>query len=150
MCVHCSLCKQRCRPKSTTTNGWWHFGQSEQHKSDFFSYPVRKRSRFWLFCMWFVICVWFVKRDFTLKAAMLMCLWMKLDLYEHFFFNWWLSLNDTPAARGVSFFLTKDQIELPMLNCRLGLKGFCFSSDNIFWNSCIHVTGHYWFHVKNY
>ena len=33
MCIHCSLRKQKCRLKSTTTNGWRHFGQSEQRKS---------------------------------------------------------------------------------------------------------------------
>ena len=33
MCIHWSLRKQKCRLKSTTTNGWWHFGQSEQRKS---------------------------------------------------------------------------------------------------------------------
>ena len=32
MCIHCSLPKQKCRLKSTTTNGWWHFGQSEHRK----------------------------------------------------------------------------------------------------------------------
>ena len=31
--MHCSLRKQKCRLKSTTTNGWRHFGQSEQRKS---------------------------------------------------------------------------------------------------------------------
>ena len=39
-CVHCSLCKQRCRLKSTTTNGWRHFGQSEQRKSSIF-FPIQ-------------------------------------------------------------------------------------------------------------
>ena len=33
MCIHCLLRKQKCRLKSTTTNGWRHFGQSEQRKS---------------------------------------------------------------------------------------------------------------------
>ena len=33
MCIHCSLRKQKCRLKSTTTNGWRHFGQLEQRKS---------------------------------------------------------------------------------------------------------------------
>ena len=32
MCIHCSLRKQKCRLKSTTTNGWRHFGQLEQRK----------------------------------------------------------------------------------------------------------------------
>ena len=44
LCIHCSLCQQKCRLKSTTTNGWRHF----------VSYPIRKKSRFWLFCMWSV------------------------------------------------------------------------------------------------
>ena len=30
--IHCLLRKQKCRLKSTTTNGWRHFGQSEQRK----------------------------------------------------------------------------------------------------------------------
>ena len=33
MCIHLSLRKQKCRLKSTTTNGWRDFGQLEQHKS---------------------------------------------------------------------------------------------------------------------
>ena len=33
MCIHCSLRKKKCRLKSTTTNGWRHFGQLEQRKS---------------------------------------------------------------------------------------------------------------------
>ena len=33
MCIHCLLRKQKCSLKSTTTNGWRHFGQSEQRKS---------------------------------------------------------------------------------------------------------------------
>ena len=33
MCIHCSLHKQKCRLKSTTTDGWRHFGQLEQPKS---------------------------------------------------------------------------------------------------------------------
>ena len=34
VCIHCSFIrKQKCRLKSTTTNGWRHFGQSEQRKS---------------------------------------------------------------------------------------------------------------------
>ena len=34
MCIRCSLRKQKCRLKSTTTtNRWRHFGQSEQRKS---------------------------------------------------------------------------------------------------------------------
>ena len=33
VCILCSLRKQKCRLKSTTTNGWRHFGQSEQRKS---------------------------------------------------------------------------------------------------------------------
>ena len=33
MCIHCSLHKQKCRLKSTTTDGWRRFGQSEQPKS---------------------------------------------------------------------------------------------------------------------
>ena len=33
MCIHCLSRKQKCRLKSTTTNGWRHFGQSEQRKS---------------------------------------------------------------------------------------------------------------------
>ena len=33
MRIHCSLRKQKCRLKSTTTNGWRHYGQSEQRKS---------------------------------------------------------------------------------------------------------------------
>ena len=33
MCIHCLLREQKCRLKSTTTNGWRHFGQSEQRKS---------------------------------------------------------------------------------------------------------------------
>ena len=33
MRIHCSLRKQKCRLKSTTTNGWRHFGQLEQRKS---------------------------------------------------------------------------------------------------------------------
>ena len=31
--IHCSLRKQKCRLKSTTTNGWRHFGQSGRRKS---------------------------------------------------------------------------------------------------------------------
>ena len=49
------LPKRKCRLKSTTTNGWLHFGQSEQGKlSVLFSYPIRNKSRFWLSCMWSV------------------------------------------------------------------------------------------------
>ena len=33
VCIHWSFRKQKCRLKSTTTNGWRHFGQSEQRKS---------------------------------------------------------------------------------------------------------------------
>ena len=33
VCILCSLRKQKCRLKSTTTNGWLRFGQSEQRKS---------------------------------------------------------------------------------------------------------------------
>ena len=33
MRIHCLLRKQKCRLKSTTTNGWRHFGQSERRKS---------------------------------------------------------------------------------------------------------------------
>ena len=33
MRIHCSLRKQKCRLKSTTTNGWRHFGQPERRKS---------------------------------------------------------------------------------------------------------------------
>ena len=33
MRIHCSLREQKCRLKSTTTNGWRHFGQSERRKS---------------------------------------------------------------------------------------------------------------------
>ena len=33
MCIYCLLRKQKCRLKTTTTNGWRHFGQSEQCKS---------------------------------------------------------------------------------------------------------------------
>ena len=33
MCIYCSLRKQKSRLKTTTTNGWQHFGQSEQRKS---------------------------------------------------------------------------------------------------------------------
>ena len=33
VCIYCSLRKQKCRLKTTTTNGWRHFGQSEQCKS---------------------------------------------------------------------------------------------------------------------
>ena len=33
VCIHCVLRKQKCRLKSTTTNGWRRFGQSEQRKS---------------------------------------------------------------------------------------------------------------------
>ena len=40
MCIHCSLRKQKCRLKSTTTNGWRHFGQSEQRKS-FVFFPIQ-------------------------------------------------------------------------------------------------------------
>ena len=40
MCIHCSLRKQKCRLKSTTTNGWRHFGQSEQRKS-FVLFPIQ-------------------------------------------------------------------------------------------------------------
>ena len=39
MCIHCSLRKQKCRLKSTTTNGW-HFGQSVQRKSSVL-FPVQ-------------------------------------------------------------------------------------------------------------
>ena len=38
--VHCSLRKQKCRLKSTTTNGWRRFGQSEQRKSSVL-YPIQ-------------------------------------------------------------------------------------------------------------
>ena len=39
--IHCSIIwKQKCRLKSTTTNGWWHFGQSERRKSSFLS-PIQ-------------------------------------------------------------------------------------------------------------
>ena len=40
MCIHCSLRKQKCRLKSATTNGWWHFGQSEQRKASVL-FPVQ-------------------------------------------------------------------------------------------------------------
>ena len=40
MCIHFSLRKQKCRLKSTTTNGWRHFGQSEQRKS-FVLFPIQ-------------------------------------------------------------------------------------------------------------
>ena len=40
VCIHCSLRKQKCRLKSTTTNGWRHFGQSEQRKS-FVLFPIQ-------------------------------------------------------------------------------------------------------------
>ena len=33
VCIHCSLHKQKCRLKSTTTKGWRRFGQSQQRKS---------------------------------------------------------------------------------------------------------------------
>ena len=48
LCIHCSLRQQKCRLKSTTTNGWRHFGQSEQRKSSLL-FPVQseKKSRFW-------------------------------------------------------------------------------------------------------
>ena len=39
----------------STTNGWKHFGQLEQQQIiRIISYPIRKKSRFWLFCMWSV------------------------------------------------------------------------------------------------
>ena len=42
----------------STTYGWRHFGQLEQHKIIcIVSYPIRKKSRFWLFCMWSVILI---------------------------------------------------------------------------------------------
>ena len=40
MCIHCSLHKQKCRLKSTTTNGRRHFGQSEQRKSSIL-FPIQ-------------------------------------------------------------------------------------------------------------
>ena len=46
-CILCSLHKQKCRLKSTTTNEWWHFGQSEQHKSSVL-FPIQSEKRFWL------------------------------------------------------------------------------------------------------
>ena len=35
-----ALCKQKCRLKSTTTNGWRHFGQSKRRKS-FVLFPIQ-------------------------------------------------------------------------------------------------------------
>ena len=35
-----SFRKQKCRLKSTTTNGWWHFGQSERRKSSIL-FPIQ-------------------------------------------------------------------------------------------------------------
>ena len=50
----CSLRKQKCRLKSTT-NGWRHFGQSEQRKSSvLFPIQSEKMTRFWRFRMWSV------------------------------------------------------------------------------------------------
>ena len=40
VCVHCSFRKQKCRLKSTTTNGCRHFGQSEQRKSSIL-FPIQ-------------------------------------------------------------------------------------------------------------
>ena len=40
VCIHCLLRKQKCRLKSTTTNGWRHFGQSEQRKSSIL-FPIQ-------------------------------------------------------------------------------------------------------------
>ena len=51
VCIHCSLRKQKCRLKSTTTNGWRRFWPSGTAQIIVF-YPIRKESTFWLFCMW--------------------------------------------------------------------------------------------------
>ena len=40
VCIHCSFRKQKCRVKSTTTNGWRYFGQSEQRKSSIL-FPIQ-------------------------------------------------------------------------------------------------------------
>ena len=40
VCIHCSFRKQKCRLKSTTTNGCRHFGQSEQRKSSIL-FPIQ-------------------------------------------------------------------------------------------------------------
>ena len=54
--IHCSLRKQKCRLKSTTTNGWrlwfWPIGTAQIIR--IVSYPIRKKSSLWLFCMWSV------------------------------------------------------------------------------------------------
>ena len=42
MWIHCSLRKQKCTLKSTTTNRWLHFGQSEQRKSSVL-FPKKKK-----------------------------------------------------------------------------------------------------------
>ena len=49
------ITQAKCRLKSTTTNGWRRFGQSQQRKSSVL-FPIQsgKKSRFWLFCMWSV------------------------------------------------------------------------------------------------
>ena len=48
VCIHCVLRKQKRGLKSTTTNGWRRFGQSEQRKSSVL-FPIHQ-----LFCIWSV------------------------------------------------------------------------------------------------
>ena len=72
MCIHCSLCKQKYTLKSTTTNGWRHFWPIGTAQIIYIvSYPIRKKSRFWPFCMWSVKGLYhalLLKTDYTDKG----------------------------------------------------------------------------------
>ena len=56
MCIHCMLIVQAKMQTEINNNSWivsfWPIGTAEIIRIVF--YPIRKKSRFWLFCMWSV------------------------------------------------------------------------------------------------
>ena len=50
-------------------------------------------------------------------------------------YKWRMKISD--QFSGVIVCQQKTDLKQPTLSCGLGLKTFCFSSDNVFWNSCV-------------
>ena len=63
------------------------------------------------------------------------CAFLTTKMISMVQYKWRIKLSD--QFSGVIFCQQKTDLEQPTLPWGLGLKTFCFSSDNVFWNSCI-------------
>ena len=70
--------------------------------------------------------------------VILPCAFLKTKMLSMVQYKWWIRISD--QFSGVIVCHQKTDLKQPTLPCGLGLKTFCFSPDNVYWNSCIRLA----------